>query len=193
MGFFIETTIKAVELRFQTQPGVFSPGAIDKGTLAMLSTVEFQPGDRVLDLGCGYGVVGILAAKLIGAQNVVMVDIDPLAVQLARETAVLNGVSEILVCQSDGFSGLAETGFTKILCNPPYHTDFSVAKHFLEKGFNRLTLGGKLYMVVKRKEWYKNKLISLFGGVRVEYIDGYYVLCAEKRSPDYARAKKKGR
>ena len=68
-----------------------------------------------------------------------------------------------------------------------------MAKHFLEKGFNRLTLGGKLYMVVKRKEWYKNKLISLFGGVRVEYIDGYYVLCAEKRSPDYARAKKKGR
>lgn len=122
----IEATIKGIKLQFKTEAGVFSPAAIDQGTLAMLSVVEFEPGDRVLDLGCGYGVVGILAAKLLGPQSVVMVDVDPLAVQLARENAALNGVPGVLVCQSDGFRQLSETGFTKILSNPPYHTDFSV-------------------------------------------------------------------
>jgi len=49
---------------------------------------------------------------------------------------------------------LRATGFTKILCNPPYHTDFSVAKHFIEKGFNRLAIGGAMWMVTKAFEGY---------------------------------------
>ncbi len=189
MNHLLETTIKGVSLQFKTQDGVFSPSTIDKGTLAMLSEVDFAAGDKVLDLGCGYGIVGVLAAKLIGSQNVVMIDNNPLAIRLAQENAVRNGVAEVRVCQSDGFSQFSETGFTKILSNPPYHTDFSVAKGFIEKGFNRLVLHGKMYMVTKRKDWYKNKLISIFGGVRVEEVDGYYVFCAEKRSNEYAKKK----
>ena len=77
MVYSFDTVIKGVELRFKTEDGVFSPSGIDKGTLAMLSQVVFSPGDRVLDLGCGYGVVGILAAKLIGSEQVVMLDRDP--------------------------------------------------------------------------------------------------------------------
>lgn len=192
MNHLIETTIKGVDLQFKTEEGVFSASKIDKGTLAMLSLVNFEEGDKVLDLGCGYGVVGILAAKLIGPQNVVMIDNDAKAVKLTRENTARNGVSGVLVCQSDGFSQLSETGFTKILSNPPYHTDFSVAKSFIEKGFNRLALGGKIYMVTKRKEWYKNKLISIFGGVQIQEVDGYYVLCAEKRSTEYAKKQKNG-
>lgn len=193
MNHLIEANIKGVSLQFKTEDGVFSPARVDRGTLAMLSEVDFAEGDRVLDLGCGYGAVGILAAKLIGPQSVVMVDKDPLAVELARENAVLNGVPGILICQSDGFSQLSETGFTMILSNPPYHTDFSVARHFIEKGFNRLVLGGKMYLVVKRREWYKNKLVSIFGGVQISDVDGYYVLCAEKRSHGYAKKGKGGK
>ena len=73
--------------------------------------------------------------------------------------------------------------------NPPYHADFSVPKAFIEKGFNRLQIGGKMVMVTKRKEWYKNKLISIFGGVSITEIDGYYVFISEKRSADYAGQK----
>jgi 16S rRNA (guanine1207-N2)-methyltransferase len=192
VDYLIEAVVKGVHLRLQTQEGVFSPAKIDKGTQAMLSVVDFEADDRVLDLGCGYGVVGIVAARVIGAANVVMVDIDPLAIHLASKNSVLNGVPDVVIRQSDGFRDLSETGFTKILCNPPYHTDFSVAKHFIEKGFNRLVLGGKMYMVVKRNVWYQNKLISVFGGVRVHEVDGYYVLCSEKRCSQYAR-KRKGR
>lgn len=113
-----------MQLRFRTEDGLFSPTKVDHGTLAMLSVVDFSEEGKVLDLGCGYGVVGILAAKLIGPQNVIMVDNDPLAVRLAQENAEL--------------------------------------------------------------KWYKNKLIAIFGGVRIQEIEGYYVLCAEKRCSQYA-------
>ena len=78
------------------------------------------------------------------------------------------------------------SGFDLILSNPPYQTDFSVAKGFIEKGFNRLKIGGKLYMVTKRRAWYKNKMISVFGGVEIRETDGYYVFIAERRSLQYA-------
>ncbi len=73
-------------------------------------------------------------------------------------------------------------GFTIILSNPPYHEDFSVPRSFIEDGFPLLALGGIMVMVVKRLNWYKNKLSSIFGGVTVHKIDDYYVLTAEKRS-----------
>jgi len=159
----------------------------------MLSLVEFSEGDSVLDLGCGYGVVGILAAKLVGQDQVVMVDVDHLAVQLSKENAVLNQVPNVSIYQSDGFRDVTETGFNLILSNPPYHTDFSVPKAFIEKGFNRLMVGGRMYMVTKRKEWYKNKFISIFGGVQISEIDGYYVFMGEKRDKRYAQKKTRHR
>ena len=81
----IRTTIKGIDLVFETSAGVFSPKCIDLGTLSMLSVVDFQETDKVLDLGCGYGVVGILAAKIIGDHNVVMIDIDEEAIRLSRK------------------------------------------------------------------------------------------------------------
>lgn len=177
----ISAEIKNVSLKFETDPSNFSPNGIDSGTLAMLSAVDFLPNDKVLDMGCGYGVVGILAAKLIGAENVIMCDISESAVRQAKINAELNGVPDIDIKISDGFSNIPDNGFTLILSNPPYHTDFSVPKHFIEVGFKKLAVGGKMIMVTKRLDWYKNKLASVFGGVRVREINGYYVFISEKR------------
>ena len=177
----ISAEIKNISLKFETDPSNFSPNGIDSGTLAMLSAVDFLPNDKVLDMGCGYGVVGILAAKLIGGENVTMCDISESAVKQAKINAKLNGVPDIDIKISDGFSEIPDNGFTLILSNPPYHTDFSVPKHFIEVGFKKLAVGGKMVMVTKRLDWYKNKLASVFGGVRVREIDGYYVFISEKR------------
>lgn len=183
-----------MDIKLITNSEVFSPKAVDTGTLAMLEQVDFTLQDKVLDLGCGCGIVGIVAAKLIGGENVFMCDISENAVALSKENALLNGIENISILQSDGLSQLAEKDFTLILSNPPYHTDFSVAKHFIEKGFNRLAVGGKLLMVTKRRDWYKNKIISIFGGVKIVEQDGYFVFIAEKRSADYANsANSKGR
>lgn len=177
----ITAEIKNVSLRFETDTSNFSPNSIDVGTLAMLSAVEFLPDDKILDMGCGYGVVGILAAKLIGQENVTMCDISESAVKQAKINAELNGVPDIDIKISDGFSNILDNDFTLILSNPPYHADFSVPKHFIEVGFKKLAVGGKIVMVTKRLDWYKNKLTSVFGGVMVREIDGYYVFISEKR------------
>ncbi len=134
-----------------------------------------------MDLGCGYGVVGIVAAKCVGEENVVMCDISDDALNLARQNIIENGVQKIRIVKSYGLNNIAEENFNLILSNPPYHTDFSVAKNFIENGYKRLAQNGKMIMVTKRKEWYKKKLISIFGGVKIIVIDEYYVFTAEKR------------
>ena len=181
----INSEIKGFRLAFETSQKCFSPGQIDTGTLAMLSKVDFQKGQKVLDLGCGYGVVGIIAAKLVGASNVFMVDADPEAVSYSRRNALKNNVEAVNVIHSDGIESLTESEFDLILCNPPYHADFSVPKRFIEKGFNRLKIGGRMFMVTKRKDWYRNKLVSIFGGARIHEINGYCVFEAEKRQKNY--------
>ena len=187
----IEEQVQGIDLVLQTNEEVFSPMAVDKGTRAMLSFVEFKEGDKVLDLGCGCGVVGIVAAKQIGAERVVMCDVSENAVRLSAQNAKANGVEEVTVRQSDGLKEISEIGFTLILSNPPYHTDFAVAKGFIEDGFKKLAIGGKMVMVTKRLDWYRNKLSSVFGGVTVKEKDGYYVFIAEKRGNRKPKKEKK--
>jgi len=187
----LKATIKNIELEFETTNDLFSPRSVDLGTLAMLSVIDFGENDKVCDLGCGYGVVGILAAKIIGSERVTLIDNDELAIRAARGNVSLNQLPDMNVILSDGFSNVKETNFTKIICHPPYHADFSVPKAFIEKGFNRLEKNGALYMVTKRKEWYMNKLTAIFGGVKVWEIDGYYVFMAIKKRDNYAKVKKK--
>lgn len=186
-----ETTLWGVPLSIETQPGLFSPSGADAGTRAMVSCVPLEPGQRLLDLGCGAGLVGIAAARRLGAENVWLTDVDPQAVRCARENAARNGVPGVRIVCGDALDAVDAADFDWILSNPPYHADFSVAKKFIEKGFNRLKVGGKLVLVVKRELWYRNKLTAIFGGVRAEQVDGYFVFTAQKRSASYAPKKPK--
>lgn len=181
-------SIQGIDVTFETDPRLFSPKKFDLGTLAMLACVRFAPDDKVLDLGCGYGLVGVVAAKLVGAERVYLIDNDPIAVERAGTNARLNGVAGVRVALSDGFRNFDETGFSQILCNPPYHADFAVPKHFIHKGFNRLKLDGTLWMVTQRHTWYRNKLRSIFGNVREHTIAPYIVFEAVKKSLTYANA-----
>ena len=188
----IEITIKNIDLKFTSSDKLFSPRNIDIGTLSMIDEVNFENENKILDLGCGYGFVGILAAKIIGEDKVVMCDIDTEAVEMSKHNAVLNNVENINIIQSDGLKNIIDKDFSMILSNPPYHTDFSVAKHFIESGFYKLALNGKFIMVTKRLDWYKNKLSSVFGGVKVKEKNGYYIFISEKRNMiDSNKLKKK--
>ncbi len=187
----MDITLKGIGLKFETAPTNFSPNKVDSGTLAMLSVTEFSKKDKILDLGCGYGVVGILAAALAGRENVILCDISECAVRQAKINAELNHLSGLDIRLSDGFSHVPEEDFTLILSNPPYHADFSTARRFIEGAFKKLAVGGRIIMVTKRREWYKNKLISTFGGVRIQEINGYYVFIAEKRSGMVRKKEKK--
>lgn len=178
-------------LEFKTSEEVFSPSNIDKGTLAMIKQVQFHEDDRLLDLGCGYGFVGIYASTLINSDNITMCDINESAVKLSKYNAKHNGLNNIHILKSNGLNNINEDNFSLILSNPPYHEDFSVPKEFIEDGYKKLSLGGRMYMVTKRKDWYKNKLISVFGGVKISEADGYYIFMAEKQNSAHPSKSKK--
>jgi len=181
-----EAVIQGQQLSFDAGPKLFSPSDVDHGTRLLLTSVQLAEGDKVLDLGCGYGVIGIYVARLLCPARVYMIYIDPEAVKCAESNAHRNAVDGVHITVGDGFKQFNETGFTKILCNPPYHRDFSVAKHFIEKGFNRLAIGGSMWLVTKRDKWYRNKLTSVFGGVRVVSQDSYLIFEAVKKRATYA-------
>lgn len=179
------------KLKFQTEESLFSPDTPDRGTMAMLRSIQLKENDKLLDLGCGYGLVGISAAKVIGEERVFMVDINERAVEYAKINAEANGVSGVTIKHGSGLEPVQDCDFSLILSNPPYHTDFSVPKAFIENGFKHLSIGGRMVMVVKRLDWYKNKLTTIFGGVRVIEDDGYYILTAEKRAAITSKPKDK--
>ena len=186
-----EATLWGIPVKIETRPGLFSPSGADAGTRAMVARVPLEPGQRLLDLGCGAGLVGIAAAKTLGADNVWLTDVDLEAVACARENAARNGVPGVHIVCGDALDAVDATDFDWILTNPPYHADFSVAKKFIEKGFNRLKVGGKLVLVVKRELWYRNKLTAIFGGVTADQQDGYFIFTAQKRAAHYAPKKPK--
>jgi len=186
MAMLITVEVGPVQLELETAPQLFSPRALDAGTRFLLESIQLTANDHLCDLGCGYGPVGIWAAKQIPAENVVMIDRDPDAIALAVTNAARNQVPGITIIEADGFTDVDAAGFTWILCNPPYHVDFAVPKRFIRKGFNRLRIGGKFALVVKRRDWYEAQLRAVFGGCTVSERDGYHVLIAERRSGQWA-------
>lgn len=187
-GHMITVQFRDVEMHFETDASLFSPGHADRGSLRMLDHVAFSNEDIVLDLGCGYGLVGVYAGMCIPPAQVYMSDIHPLAVQFAADNVRRNHLTGVTVVCGNAYEAVGRSDFTLILSNPPYHTDFSVAKTFLEKGFNRLAIGGRFYMVTRRKEWYKNKFIAIFGGVHIWEEDGYFIFMAQKTTGKYANS-----
>lgn len=193
MPNFIEIGVFEHDLVLRTENELFAPRRADAGTLAMLKRIEVIPTTKVLDLGCGYGIVGIAVAQLTRPDLVYLIDNNEQAISCARSNAIANGVPDVHVILSNGFTDFFEADFDLILCNPPYHVDFSVPKHFIEKGFNRLAIGGAMYLVTKRNLWYRNKLKSIFGAVQVWREGEYFVFKATKKSANYANKPKTGR
>lgn len=136
-----------------TMPGVFSWSSLDKGTAYLLERYDLAnhivPGMAVLDMACGYGVLGALAAKHAG--HVTMVDDNLLAVRCAKLTTTYTGQANIAAEKSDVFSALSGQQFDMILCNPPFHQEFdvntNVAHRVIRDAPEHLTSDGKLVMV----------------------------------------------
>jgi 16S rRNA (guanine1207-N2)-methyltransferase len=143
-GRLDETT----SLRFVSRPGVFSYGHFDNGSRALIETMEIQPGDRVLDLGCGVGTNGIFAARR-GAGEVVFVDSNARALALAELNARANGVSDFQTVATSTVVGVPGK-FDVILANPPYYAGLSIAELFIGRARELLKPGGRFYVVSKQ-------------------------------------------
>ncbi|NLY11640.1 MAG: class I SAM-dependent methyltransferase [Firmicutes bacterium] len=150
----------------------------------MLSALELNPGETVLDLGCGYGPIGIVAAKMVGPQGkVYMVDINERAVELAKQNATINGVDNVDIRVNDGLNGL-NIDFDCIITNPPIRAGKQVIYKMVDDAYERLKAEGRLIMVIRMKQGAKSmeqKLQELFDEVHtIERKSGYRVLLAQK-------------
>jgi 16S rRNA (guanine1207-N2)-methyltransferase len=140
------------ELAVISFPGVFSHGKLDGGTRLLLDSLEVPPGARVLDFGCGSGVIGA-AAQILQPDSVVeLVDSNAIALEASRRTMLVNNlVADIR--PTDIFSGV-EKIYTLILSNPPFHsgvqTDYRMVERFLAEAANHLDRGGRLRIVANR-------------------------------------------
>src|SRR5437879_6810165 len=114
----IEVEVRGHAFTFRTDAGVFSGGEIDRGTELLVDALEIGPCELIVDLGCGYGVIGIVAARLSEGGHVILTDVNERAVALARKNVAANGVANGEVRSGSMDEALAGSAFALILCNP---------------------------------------------------------------------------
>lgn len=163
-------------LYFDTDSGVFSRLDIDKGTVLLLSALPENMKGPVLDIGCGYGVVGIAVAKAFPACNLILSDVNERAVQLARNNAKQNGV-QVETVVSDGYQFLPTTSFSFILQNPPIRAGKKTIYPMFAQAARSLTPDGELWLVIRKQQGAPSAalyLSTLFANVHIPVKKGGY-------------------
>jgi 16S rRNA G1207 methylase RsmC len=137
--------------RFLSRPGVFGYGFYDEGARALVEAMELQQGQRVLDLGCGVGTNGILAARKIGPSgSVVFADSNVRAIALADLNAKTIGLTNYQTFATHTLTDWPDGSFDVVLANPPYYAHGSIIRLFIERSKALLRTGGVLYLVTKQ-------------------------------------------
>lgn len=178
-------TLRGETFRFQTDSGVFSKSEVDFGSRLLIEAFE-EPGIQgsVLDVGCGYGPIGMAIAKAFPQRQVHMVDVNSRAIELAQKNTVLNGVENVSIYESDGLSSVAQRDFAAILTNPPIRAGKETVFRFYEEAYDKLSPSGSLWVVIQKKQGApstQDKLQELFGDVRIaEKKKGYFIFEARK-------------
>lgn len=175
------------EFVFNTSNSVFSKSAVDFGTMTMIeSFVENEKNfeGSVLDLGCGYGPVGVILAHVIANVEITMVDINERAVKLSEMNAIENKIAgKVRILQSNILENIEEK-FDRILTNPPIRAGKETVYTFFDESYEHLHIGGRLYVVIQKKQGANSaidKLNSLFGNCEILYKkSGYLILCCVK-------------
>ncbi|MFN8495258.1 MAG: class I SAM-dependent methyltransferase [Caldilineaceae bacterium] len=158
-------------------PGVFSHGRLDEGTQLLLETLELPAAARVLDFGCGAGVIGATIKQRWPTCNVTLVDANALALEATHQTMLANDLPVDTIKPSDVFSNVQET-YTHILSNPPFHTgvktDYRMVTTFLQEASRHLVKGGKLRIVANSFLKYQPFIEANVGPCRVVAENRYY-------------------
>ena len=146
-----EYTYRGVDLRFRTDAGVFSKGEVDTGTRLLLEALPEEMAGEVLDLGCGWGVIGISIAKKWPGCRVTMADVNLRALELSRENAKMN-LAEAECVESDGMAALEGRTFDAVVTNPPIRAGKQVIYQMFADAAKSLKPGGALYLVIRKQQ-----------------------------------------
>lgn len=178
----IRFNVKDIELELITDSGVFSKKRVDFGSDLLINSTPDITGE-ILDIGCGYGVIGISLARLNPSANVTMIDINERAVDLSNRNIKLNNANNAKAIQSDGFTNVVGN-FDVIVSNPPIRTGKKVIYPIFEKSVDYLNENGSIFLVIQKKQGAKSafdKLESIYGNCEVINKDGgYWILKSTK-------------
>ena len=167
-------------LNFMTDAGVFSKGELDAGSRLLLDALPAAQGE-VLDIGCGWGPIGIAVAKANPACRVTMVDVNRRALELCRRNAQSNR-AEVTVLESDGMSAVMGQRFDMIVTNPPIRAGKQVIYGMFADASRSLNPGGALYLVIRKQQGAEScmkYLKTLFHTVeKLDKSAGFWVLRA---------------
>ena len=178
-------TLLGFEFKFETDTGVFSKSEVDFGSRVLIDAFEMPKveGD-VLDVGCGYGPIGLSIAKANPERFVHMMDVNTRALQLAEKNASVNGVQNVRIFESDGLSNVGDVKAAAILTNPPIRAGKETVFRFYDGAFDKLVSGGELWVVIQKKQGAPSSvshLEKMFSEVDVvEKNKGYWIIRAKK-------------
>ncbi len=165
----LTATLRGIPRTLYSRPGVFSWDHIDEATSILAETMEVRVGDNVLDIGCGYGVLGVVAASLSGTGRITMLDADTEAIRSATRSADANGLTGYRALASDVASAVRGERFDVVVTNPPFHvgkaTDLDVPRQFIQDAWDGLREGGRLFLVANRTLPYEQAVRHRFGNV----------------------------
>ena len=178
----IRQKINGREFEFYTAAGIFSRNKIDMGTLVLTENIAIGKNSKVLDIGCGIGVIGIAAAKFFDA-SVVMSDINKRAVMLAKKNIEVNGIkAEIL--QGNLYENIKQNDFDAVLSNPPQNAGKKLCFQLIEESKKYLKNDGSFQLVARHNKGGKSlseKMKETFGNVKIiAKKAGYWVYLSVK-------------
>lgn len=181
----ITLSINGLTLHFKSDNGVFSKSKVDEGSLALLKAIiPLHLTGKILDLGCGYGPIGLTIAVTSPSARVDLADINERALALCEENAQLLGLSQRVTClQSDIYTNV-EGPYDSIVVNPPIRAGKRVTYKMYEGALQRLIDGGSLYVVIRKDQGAPTAsrfIEGLFGNISLISRDkGYYIYQAKK-------------
>lgn len=171
-----------LSMRFKTDRGVFSKNGIDYGSRVLLENYQPEGAKTLLDVGCGYGTLGLTLAKKFDL-SVTMVDVNSRALDLCRQNAIDNAVSNTEIELSNIYEAVSEK-YDAIISNPPIRAGKEVVHEILTGAFDYLNDGGHLTIVIQKKQGApsaQRKMEEVFGNCQLVARDkGYFILRSYK-------------
>ena len=176
-----ETTsiVLGQKFTFLTDNGVFSKDGLDFGSRLLLEVIpQDEVGGKILDMGCGYGVLGIVLAKVL-LVKVDMVDVNLRALHLSKRNAKLNGVYDLVnIFESDCYSNIS-TKYSTIITNPPIRAGKKIIYDIVMNARNYLDDDGNLYLVIRKEQGAKSLIVDLEKVYTVKVLEkkkGFFII-----------------